>query len=563
MKFNRLSRRHFLQGLGGFSLALPLLPSLWNKAEAQTVRLPRFFVSTWVSHGGIAVDNTYPIDATVTLTDVPLYSGHVAKTAKLLDCKRTYAQTASARSQPMDDFDGAAARVSPLLGAFLTDNLLSKINLVRGIDFLTWGGHTRGYLGNFTNRDGGVDNGLADAPVPTLDQVIAGSNAFYSASDRALLKAPSLATTWTHLSSARSGSGIAANPYNKRTVGELYDLLFNGVSATAGQVDPRAALVDRVHGDYARLQSAASAPGRRISKDDRVRLDEYMSNLSTISARMKAMPAAGCTLPTVTAGQRPLLTREGEADWEWTGAAMAATQRVEDQRSALELYNMLLVHAFSCGSTRIAVRQISALRDQWDPAIYNTASMTEAARTDAHAMTFHNHAMEDRQRHMMRSQRFFFQYAFGDLISRLEATQVVPGVTMLDQALVYWSSECGPSTHDAKSVPAILAGKGGGYFSTGNYIDYTNRTRAIRGRYGNMWRAGLPQNRLLANIAQGMGLAPADYELADTAYATKFASRGGKVPGYGDPYVETGDDKVPYLPELVNDMSLKLPVITS
>jgi hypothetical protein len=71
----------------------------------------------------------------------------------------------------------------------------------------------------------------------------------------------------------------------------------------------------------------------------------------------------------------------------------------------------------------------------------------------------------------------------------------------------------------------------------------------------------LPQNRLLANIAQAMGLAPGDYELNDTAYATKFASRGGKVPGYGDPLVEPGDDKVPYPPALVNDMSAKLPLL--
>jgi hypothetical protein len=177
-------------------------------------------------------------------------------------------------------------------------------------------------------------------------------------------------------------------------------------------------------------------------------------------------------------------------------------------------------------------------------------------------MTFHNHFLEDRQRHMMRSQRFFFQYGFADLMARMEATQVVPGVTMLDQALLYWSSESGPSTHNAKCLPTILAGGAGGFFSTGHYVDYTNRARAIRARYGDMWHAGLPQNRLLANIAQAMGLSPAEYELDDAAYTTKFAARGGKVPGYGDPFVEGGDDKVPYLPELVNDMSAKLPVVT-
>jgi hypothetical protein len=188
---------------------------------------------------------------------------------------------------------------------------------------------------------------------------------------------------------------------------------------------------------------------------------------------MRAMQSAGCTVPAVTTAERALRTREGEADWEWTGAAADPMQRVADQRTALELLNMMLVHAFSCGSTRIVVRQLAALRDQWNPAIYNTASTFEASRTDAHAMTFHNHFMADRQQHIMRSQRFFLQYGFADLVARLEATQVVPGVTMLDQSLVYWSSESGPSTHNAKCLPTILAGGAGGYFSTGNYVDYT------------------------------------------------------------------------------------------
>ena len=42
----------------------------------------------------------------------------------------------------------------------------------------------------------------------------------------------------------------------------------------------------------------------------------------------------------------------------------------------------------------------------------------------------------------------------------------------------------------------------------------TNRARPIRGVYGNMWKGGVPQNRLLGNLCQAMGLPPAEYELA-------------------------------------------------
>lgn len=567
MRYDRLSRRHFLQGLGA-SLTLPLLPSLMGRAEAQTMTLPRFFVTTWVGHGGISTENAYPLDATSTLTDTTIYpaSGsnpaHVARSARLVDLKRTHAQTLSARTQSVIDADNGAARISPLLGAFIEDSLLAKMNVLRGIDFLTFGGHTRGYLGNFINRDGGAADGLANVGIPTIDSVIGASSKFYSAGDRALLKAPVLNGARTHLSSFPSGTGVANNPYSVRTLGEFYDLLFGGVNPTPGQqVDPRASLVDRVYQDYVRLSRGSFGPGRRISREDRGRLEEYMAGVQGISDRMRAMVSAGCSLPSMAGGQRSLYLREGEADWDWSGAASMPQQRVADARTVLELRNQMLINAFLCGTSRMAVLTFSSILEQWDPMIFNTPSMWEAQRTDAHGMLFHNHMLSDRQQYLLTSQRFFMQYGFIDLVRRMQATQVLPGVTMLDQALVYWSSESGPNTHDAKSVPAILAGGAGGSFQTGNYVDYTHRTRTIRGQYGNQWLAGLPQNRLLANIAQAMGLSPADYELADTAYSTKFASRGGRVPGYGDPAIAPGDDKVPYLPQSVADMSLKLPLL--
>ncbi len=568
MKFNRLSRRHFLQGLGGASLALPLLPSLWNRAEAQGMTAPKFFVSTWVGHGGLSEENSYPIDSTVTLTDNTIMpamgseAAHVAKSGRVTDLKRTHTEALAARTQMIPDFDSGAARFSPLLGSFIEDSLLAKLNVLRGIDFLTFGGHTRGYLGNFNNRDGGTDNGAANAPIPTIDAVISASAKFYSAGDRALLKAPVLNGANPHLSSFPSGTGVANNPYHVSRLGEFYDLLFNGVNTTPGQMpDPRVSLLDRVNADYRRLARGSFGPGRRISKEDRLRLEEYVSGIDSITARMRAMVSAGCSLPTVATGQRALYLREGEADWDWDTASPMPQQRVADQRTVLELRNQMLVNAFLCGTSRMAVLSFSALRDQWDPTIFNTPSMWETQRTDAHGMLFHNHFLDDRQLYLLQSQRFFMQYGFIDLVRRMASVQVLPGITMLDQALVHWSSESGPSTHNAKSVPAIIAGGGGGYWQTGNYVDYTNRTRTIRGRYGDMWHAGIPQNRLLANFAQAMGLAPADYELSDAAYATKFASRGGRVPGYGDPFIEPGDDKVPYPPQMVAEMSDKLPLL--
>jgi hypothetical protein len=567
MKYNTLSRRHMLQGAGS-TLLLPLLPSLMPRAHAQAMRLPKFFVSTWVGHGGLSLENAYPIDSTVTLNTSQLYAAqgtepaHSIVSGRLVNLKKTHAQTASARAQVVTDFDNGAARFSPLIGSFVPDSLLAKMNVLRGIDFLTWGGHTRGFLGNFVNRDGGAtDTGLADVKIPTIDYVISQSANFYSAGERILLKAPSLAITPNELSSYPSGNTVAGNPFKARKLGDIFQMIFTGVNTVPGQIDPKVTVVDRMKADFDRMISPASTSGRRISRDDKVRLGEYVQSVQDISNRMRSMMSAGCMVPTLAANKTQLYSREGEFDWEWPTVPMGAAATLAEQKEALSLANMMLVAAFQCGTTRIAIKHISALSEQWDPLYF--PDMITAGRSDAHDMVFHGHAKADRQQLILKNQRFQFENAYVDLVKKMEATQIVPGVSMLDQSAVYWSSECGFETHNAKSVPTIIAGAAGGYFSTGNYVDYTHRTRQIRAMYGNMWTAGVPQNRLLANLCQSMGLTTNEYELSDAAYGTKFPSRAGKVPGYGDPALGLNDNKVPYLPQQIADMSVKLPIVTT
>jgi hypothetical protein len=128
--------------------------------------------------------------------------------------------------------------------------------------------------------------------------------------------------------------------------------------------------------------------------------------------------------------------------------------------------------------------------------------------------------------------------------------------------VVYWGAECGPTTHQAWVLPTILAGKGGGFFKTGNYVDYRNFDRPVT-KGPQTLNFGVPQNRLLANLCLAMGLSRSDFELDDTAYATKFPTRGGKVPGYGDPGLGIpGLNKVSFSPLELGAMSDPLPVIT-
>ncbi len=578
MKYNPLSRRHLLQGAGGVALALPFMPSLMSAAHAQTIVKPKFFVMMAHGHGGIAAENMYPINASVSgsLQSQPLYAAmngapkHDIVSGSLLALKRTHAQTAGSRLQPMADFDNGAARVSPLIGSYISDELLAKMNLLSGLDVMSGAGHWAGMLGNFANTFGGPPDpslGRSTRQVPSIDYVIAQSKSFYSDADRPLLRAPSVLLGGWGLSSYKSGDDIGDNPYRAWNAGELYDRLFGRLNTVPGQTDPDAPLVDLLYQDYKRLARGAFGPGRRIGKDDKVRLEAHMANLQDISARLKAVAGPGCTVPALPAADRSRYLRGGDVTWEWDDKLNTRDSQLADVKLTNELYNLMVVQAFMCGTTRMMIRTVSPLAIP-DPAFIE----------DYHHALFHNHAQPKQQEAIIGNQRLQMDSSFIDLVRKMNQTEVLPGVKMLDQALVYWTAECGISTHDNIGFPTIVAGSGGGFLKTGNYVDYRNHSADVGLGYQvglddvqrevvRLYR-GIPQNRWLATICQAMGLTAAEYELPDdhfddkanpTPYRLKFPNRGGRAPGYGDSAFKCYFCSYPS--HMIQDMSEPMPLL--
>ncbi len=577
MLYHRLSRRHLLQGAGA-ALALPFLPSLMSSAEAATLPEQKFLVMMAHGHGGVAPESLYPIASTVSanLTTQQLYAAqngapkHDLRFGRLVDLKRTHAQTAAARLQPMTDFDNGSARVSPLVGSFVPDSILAKMNLIAGLDVMSGSGHWSGMFGNFANTFGGppdTTDGRSATQVPTIDYAIQKSNKFYAAEERSLLRAPSLLLGSDRrgggggdLSTYQSGADVGQNPYFAWRVGEVFSRLFTGVSSMPGQMgDPDAPLVDRLYEDYRRLARSPFGAGRRLGKDDRVRLEAYMQNLQELGSRLKAVTAAACVVPTMMSSNANRIIRTGDVPWEWDNVGTGQAERMVDVKQVSELINTMIVQSFLCGTSRIVLRQVAP-----------TCVPDAAYIADYHHLVYHNHFKANIQQDYMSGLRPSFEYAFVDLAKRLDAASVANGVSLLDRTLMYWTAESGIGTHDSVGFPTITAGGAGGAIKTGNYLDLRNLS--VGNQYGYSegitpaerevvrYYRGVPQNRWLATICQAMGLAPADYELPDATFSTKFPSRGGKAPGYGDPaakgYFYT------YPKHLVDDMSLPLPIVS-
>jgi len=479
-----LGRRQILRGAGGVTVGLPFLPSLASRAFAADpvpARRPRFVAFT-TEHGGIDGPNMFPDPALLT-EKTEVFSGHTIASGAL-----------KARAE------GTDAVLSPVLrgpATALTDRLVGKMNVLRGLDIPFYiAHHTGGHLGNYARNDGnGGDGKVAQAsPFPTIDQVMAWSPAFYA--DLSSIKERSIATgtrgglcwNWSN-PSARTGTIQEVRPESSSLA--LFNRIF--VPPPTPGLDPRKPIADRVLANYRSLRDG----NRRLSAADRQRLDDHLDRLAELQRRVSVVRPASCAgvaKPTEDSNRLP-----------------ATLEAVARSRRRFQLYNDVVAAAFMCGTSRIAVIGVG-----------DTFSSFSG---DWHQDIAHKHLLPGPQQTLTEALRQTFQASVLDLAVKLDVEEA-GGFTYLDNTLVQWTQESGQHTHDSPSIPVVTFGAAAGKLKTGLYVDYRKQTMPGRiVQYGSWYEyAGLTYNRWLATALQAMGLGRAEFE------------RTG-VPGYGNPFV--------------------------
>jgi hypothetical protein len=501
-----VGRRAFLRGLGGFTLALPFLPSICSPRDAKGGPMAgnKLFCAFATHHGGIWQANLWPSDS--TLTDKKTYAGHEIRRGDLV-------ATTS----------GSNTVLSPVLtapSADLTPALVAKMNLVRGVDVPFYiGHHTGGHLGNYARNDGNGTDGkvVQEMPRPTIDQVMAWSPSFYpdlsSIKERALVAGRRVSYNWSN-PSAKTGT------IDEQASEDSSLALFNKIFVPTG--DPtRKPIVDRVLEDYKRLRNGS----RRLSNADRARLDDHMQRLSELQRRLNAKASCG-DVPKPTEDSQ---TVRGKMGFDFDPALQA---------HAYDLLNDVIVAAFLCGTSRIAVingeQTFSNFTGDWHQDIAHKAHLPDGAQ----------------QKTIADAHQSFFAGVFVDLIKKLDIDDGT-GMTLLDRSLVQWTHESGPYTHESVTMPVITAGSAGGAIKTGNYCDYRNLGNFFdKGGFQGateVTNAGLVYNQWLGTVLQSMGLARKDFETdGNGGYGVKYIG-DGRAKFYPDSVFSVSGEMLPFL----------------
>ena len=159
----KTTRRCILRGVGGMALALPFLPSLAPRpARAGGLVQPRRLVAIRTGHWGCWESNFFP---EVPAGDTMNYAGHGIRRSDLTGASV-----------------GGDVVLSSVLRApetLLTPEIVSKLNVIRGVDSMHHVGHNAGaFLGN-PHATLDEETRAALTPRPTIDQLLAWSPWFY------------------------------------------------------------------------------------------------------------------------------------------------------------------------------------------------------------------------------------------------------------------------------------------------------------------------------------------------------------------------------------------------
>ena len=489
----RAPRRAFLRGAAGALLALPFLSSLEGReAFGQAAAPPKRFivlktfstqlVKEWYpsfSGNGYALKNSK-------------YTGSKADGTTLLTQKLVAGKNYT--WAPLEDFrteDGISGILGPALNPFL-----SKLTLIRGLDFLPDVNHNYGaLLGNFSSCTAATPceaDALSD--VPTIDQVMGYSPKVYPSTPG--LRSLHISQGVTD-SMAYSNLGMAGGAVQQLKARTNPLDAFNDVFGTARPTSEHAAdrdklLVDRVYQDYTRLRQNS-----RLSLEDKQLVDRYVTLVAELQAKLTTTPTLLCVTPAEPeslANNTRLDTRDITKKWD--------------------LFLDVVAAAILCDSTRVVTigvhKALGPGPNASDPTLVGYYHSEDASGGTWHGLA-HDFANANSRRILKGINQWIAAEVFAKLLAKLDVKESGDS-TYLDNSLVYWGNELG-FNHIAYSVPCLLAGSAGGFLKTGRYLDYIDWDgRAYFSQEdGNVIR-GIPHNQFLVTALQAMGLSPEDYE---------------------------------------------------
>jgi hypothetical protein len=245
-----------------------------------------------------------------------------------------------------------------------------------------------------------------------------------------------------------SHNGASFNP-NETSVGRLYDRFFGGglprpatggagVDAAKARAAARAKVLDAVLADEKDLR-------KRVSVEDRQRLDKHLEGLVALQRRLRDLEASGMDGGPMACGKAARPT----GDYPQRNDALAPRNQA---------FAEVLAMALACDLTRV----FSYQHHTWYSPVFREAGNSG----QQHALT-HDEPGDQPQVH---ASTVFVMKQFATFVSALQAVKEGAG-SLLDNSLVLAVTEvCEGRTHSKNNMPVLTAGAAGRTLKTGLHV---------------------------------------------------------------------------------------------
>ena len=470
MKKRVMKRRHFLRGLAGAALTLPIANSFkFARAVAQDTDVPVRFLAVRTGHG----------------TDVPFWRPQMPGGGM---------PTATDMALSALNFDYDRSFLRPLQGHPLRD----KVTVIEGIDH--WAnmangvGHG-GHYGASTALCGArtTDDSVGRPSGQSLDQFLYDGLAPGEGPHLITASVSTSANNWKAMSYRPDGSTAAVT----LSPADVFSTVFAGFAP----VDMPEAPVDYSGAERSVLDHSLEeirTLRAQLSGAERERLESHLAAMERIQAEIRGPEMMGPTLGCLTTPANP-----GDyPGFRYNGDHTSVTGRTR-------LHAQVIAQAFACGRSRVGTLML--LDDHLNP--YFTLPEVRAAYPDIsgefHDPITHQYwspTSTDRIRRIFSMAQQYQTRLVLDVLTELDRV-VDPmdpsGRSVLDNTIVYWHNEFGHGPHSRQGAnhPTLIAGGGGGRFRMGRYL----RVREQGDDFTMPPGTAVPNNKILVSIARAMG----------------------------------------------------------
>src|SRR5450432_2135210 len=413
------ARRHFLKGIGGATIGLPILEAFLPK-NAQAAAAAPPFLAIIASANGVVQAKAGEVEAWW-----PTQAGALT----------TASMTADNATRATGELSDYAARllivrgVAHALGANGCNHASGCAQILTGAASLS------GNSNQTASNDESIDTTIAKAlNQPGVDPLFLHVGMYQAGGSG--FNVPSY-ISYVGPKQQRTGIDSPLKAY-QRITGTTSGAPTSGGTATA---DPLALRRKSVN-DLLRQQIKALEARPELTADDRQRLDQHLTTIRDVEIKITG-------------------TALSDAEIAQMQAVDAKPYDTGNHETIQQLHMDLMVFAISSGYTRVAVLQVG---DREDDHEYVLGGVTTQFHTASHRTLPNSYEL---CKQIDRIQIRHFKY----LLDKLAATSTPTG-TLLDQGVTVNTNQLGTGPdHSMKNLPFIVAGSANGFLTNGKYID--------------------------------------------------------------------------------------------